>query len=156
MQVGLEKAIFFENDSQRARLEALVEGGVDYKTDLGEGWTIAVALAHLAFWDRRAAGLLHRWDVEGSLPDTVDVNLLNATLLPEWSVLDPERAARLAIEAAALVDAAVETLDPDKADAIMMIGNQFIVDRGRHRRDHLDQIEQALGIKIDQSFLKAS
>ena len=154
--MGIEKAVLLENNSQRARLEALVEGGVDYTTDLGEGWNISVALAHLAFWDRRAAGLLHRWDVEGSLPDPVDVNLLNATLLPEWSALDPERAAQLASEAAVLVDAAVETLDPDKADAIVMIGNQFIVDRGRHRREHLDQIEQALGIEADQSFLKAS
>lgn len=143
--MGLEKAVFAGNETQRARLKALVERGIDYSRELGGGWTIGVALAHMAFWDRRAAGLLRRWDVEGSLPDPVDENLLNATLLPEWLVIDPERAAELAVAAAELVDAAIKALDADKADAIVMIGNQFLVDRSGHRREHLDQIERALG-----------
>ena len=144
MQVGLKSAVFSENDAQRDRLTALIKSGIDYQTDMGEGWTVAVALAHMAFWDRRAAGLLRRWDVEGSLPDPVDETLMNATLLPEWSVLDPDRAAELAMAAAELVDAAVEALDPAKADAIVMIGNQLLINRGQQRSEHLDRIERAL------------
>lgn len=144
--MGIENAILRENDAQRARLDALIQSGIDYKTDIGEGWTIAITLAKMAFWDRRAAGLLHRWDVEGSLPDAVDEALLNATLLPEWSALDPDRAAELAVSAAAQVDAAIESLDAMKADAIVMIGNHYLVDRGKHRRENLDKIERALGL----------
>ncbi len=140
----VEDIVIRENDAQRARLETLVSSGIHFGQELGNGWTVAVALAHMAFWDRRAAGLLHRWAVEGSLPDPVDDDLMNATLLPEWLALDPKRAAELAVAAAVLVDAAIEALDADKADAIVMIGNQYLVERGKHRQQHLDQIELAL------------
>ena len=142
--MGIEKAVLGENDVQRARLSTLIESGIDYSRELGGGWPAAAALAQMVFWDRRAAGLLHRWDVEGSLPDAVDEALLNATLLPEWSLLDPDRAAALAVAAAAQVDATVEALDAAKADAIVMIGIQFLVNRGEHRGERLDKIERAL------------
>ena len=54
--------------------------------NLDNGWTVAAALAHLAFWDCRAALLLRRWEQKGTLPDDPDMDLLNEALLEEWQV----------------------------------------------------------------------
>ncbi len=141
----INKEVLQNNAEQLSRLERLVERGVDLKQDLGGGWTVSVAFAHMAFWDRRAVGLLRLWDGEGKLPDSIYEDLLNDVLLSEWQAIEPETSAQLAIDAAREVNAAVETLDPDKANAISMMGNQFMLARGNHRREHLDQIEEALG-----------
>ncbi len=143
--MSVDSDVLKNNADQLTRLEALVERGVDYSCDLGDGWTVAVAMAHMAFWDRRAVGLLKLWDGEGLLPDSVYEDLLNNVLLAEWQAIAPEQSAQLAIEAARAVNAAVRALDGDKAAAIAMIGNNFMLARGEHRREHLDQIEQALG-----------
>ncbi|MBM3947974.1 MAG: hypothetical protein FJ312_01785 [SAR202 cluster bacterium] len=74
--------ILDDNASQRRRLEALVSRLTDDDRDVGNSWTIAASLAHLAFWDRRAALLLRRWERKGPQPDEPDVDLLNEALLP--------------------------------------------------------------------------
>lgn len=142
--LGIDQAILVNNAEQLARLEALVGQGVDLEQDLGGGWTVSVALAHMAFWDRRAVGLLKLWDGEGRLPDSIYEDELNDVLLPEWQAIEPRRSAQLAVEAARSVNAAVEAMDGDKAEAISMMGNEFMLARGSHRREHLDQIEEAL------------
>jgi len=50
-----------ENTRERERLRFLVEGLTDEQlsTPLGTDWTIAVALAHLAFWDQRSLVLTY-------------------------------------------------------------------------------------------------
>ena len=134
-----------ENAKQTARLEELLSRDIDLSADAGGGWTVAVVLAHMAFWDRRATGLLKLWDEEGRLPDAVNDDLLNEVLLPEWLAMDPRAAGALALDAAKKVDEAVQALPSDKAEAIEMMGNGFMLTRGDHRREHIDQIEQALG-----------
>ena len=143
--MSVEKSIISGNKAQTQRLKKLLETNPDLSLSLGAGWTVGVALAHMAFWDRRVARLLKRWQDEGALPDGVDSGLLNEVLLPEWQSLDPKKAAALAVQAAQDGDAAIENADPDKADAIVMMGYQNLLDRSRHRREHLDQIENALG-----------
>ncbi len=144
-RLGIDEGILRDNAEQLARLEALAAREIDFSRDLGGGWTVGVALAHMAFWDRRAVGLLKLWDGEGRLPDSIYEDLLNDLLLPEWLAIEPPKAMELAVDAARAVNAAVESLEPDKADAIVMMGNQFMLARGNHRREHLDQIEEALG-----------
>lgn len=144
-KLGIDKALLQENSEQLARLEALAQKGVDLGQDLGQGWTVSVALAHMAFRDRRAVGLLKLWDGEGRLPDSIYEGEMNDVLLPEWQAIEASRALQLAVDAARAVNTAVESLDGDKAEAIVMIGNEFILARGRHRKEHLDQIEQGLG-----------
>ncbi len=109
--------------------------------DLGNGWTVSVALAHLAFWDRLAALTLQRWE-RGDIPsDEAEPDLLNDALIEEWRALSPRQAADLAVAAARLVDAAVEALDARTAAAVQARGKEWLLRRGVHRREHLDQIE---------------
>ena len=143
--MSVEKSILAGNKAQTLRLKELIESNPDLSLSLGEGWTVSVALAHIAFWDRRVERLLKRWEQDGALPDAVDSALLNEVLLPEWQSLDPTKAAGLALQAAIDGDAAVENADPEKAGAIVMMGYQNLLDRSKHRREHLDQIEAALG-----------
>jgi hypothetical protein len=141
----VDTSIIEGNRNQTERLKTLIASRPDLSCSLGEGWTVAVALAHMAFWDRRVARLLKRWQDEGALPDGLDSDLLNEVLLVEWQSLVPEQAAALALQAAIDGDSAIENADPEKADAIVMMGYQNLLDRSKHRSEHLDQIESALG-----------
>ena len=139
-----------ENEAQRARLAALVGelGDADLARSLGGGWTVATALAHLAFWDRRATLLLDLW-ARGQTPladepEWYGSDVLNQALLAEWLVLPPREAARLALEAAESVDRKIETLDAAVAAAISERGESWRLQRSTHRREHIEQIERAL------------
>jgi hypothetical protein len=106
---------------------------------------VAVALAHLAFWDRRAALLLDYWRKHGTEPDDhPDDDILNDALLDEWRLLSVRQAGELAIAAARAVNAAVEALDSKTANLIVAAGDDWLLHRGRHRREHLDHIERAI------------
>ena len=52
----VDRSFVAENSRQRDRLKALVGrlSDGDLRRPLGEGWTVSTALAHMAFWDRRA------------------------------------------------------------------------------------------------------
>jgi hypothetical protein len=80
----IDPSIVADNTFQRQRLEALVSRLTNDDRELSNGWTVAAALAHLAFWDRRARLLLRRWERKGTPPDEPDVDLLNEALLEEW------------------------------------------------------------------------
>ena len=138
-----------ENEAQRERLAALVGdlGDADLERSLGGGWTVAMSLAHLAFWDRRATLLLDHWE-RGESPPADEPgwysDLLNETLLVQWRALPPRETARLALEAAAGVDRKIETLDAAVAAAISERGESWRLQRSTHRREHIEQIERAL------------
>jgi hypothetical protein len=109
---------------------------------------VAVALAHLAFWDRCALLVLGRWE-RGERPPVVESEwpgdeVINGALLAEWQALPPPEAARLVIEGAHAVDAHVARLDAGMLEAIVAGGESWLVGRALHRREHLDQIERAL------------
>ena len=140
----IDLTILADNAAQLRRVEALTANLSDGQRDLGGGWTVAVALAHLAFWDRRAALLIQRWEQHDTLPDEVEDDLLNTALLVEWQALSPQQAANLALSAARAVNAAVEALSPRTTDAIKARGDDWLLQRSNHRREHLDQIELAL------------
>ena len=117
--------------------------------DLGGGWTVSMALAHLAFWDgwHRA-----RWQhaAETGLvapPPVADEvsNRANEALEPTWRALAPDRAAALALEAADAADAFIAGLSDASVDAAREAGGGRWVDRWPHRQDHVDQIRRALG-----------
>ena len=142
----IDPAMVNENAAERRRLEALAGrlSDADLQRDLGDGWTVAVALAHLAFWDRRAVLVLERWQRDGKLPDDPEADLLNDSLLDEWRLLPPRRAAELAVAAAQAVDLTIERLDARVADAVRGRGEDWRLRRAAHRREHLDQIDRAL------------
>ena len=56
---------------------------------VGEHWTVAIALAHIAFWDRRVMLVLDRTEQDGKLfKGEIDV-LVNDASLPMWAAIPP-------------------------------------------------------------------
>jgi hypothetical protein len=108
------------------------------------GWTIAVALAHLAFWDQRSLVLMRKWKMSGVAPSPIDVDVTNDSLLPLWLALPPRAAANLAVSAAEAIDRELEEAPPELFSAIEDLGDRFRLYRSEHRKLHLDQIEQFL------------
>jgi hypothetical protein len=141
------KSFIVENTRERERLYALVNRITDEEltcTLYEEGWTIAVALAHLAFWDTRRIILLKRWKKEGVAPSPSDDDVLNDTLLPFFIKLDPREAARLAALSAITLDRELERLSPEMITAIEKLGDRHALNRAIHRKMHLDDIEALL------------
>jgi hypothetical protein len=137
---------------QRRRLEELVRRLTDEQlaTRMGEHWTVAVALAHMSFWDRRAATLVEAWRRQGtiqSVGEGVDTSeVLNDALLPTWRALPPRAAAEEAVAAARAADGILDEAGPTMVEQIMSAGPSINPARGIHRAEHLDEIERTLGL----------
>jgi hypothetical protein len=110
---------------------------------VGEHWTVAITLAHLAFWDRRALYVLDMTEREGKLfiPE-IDI-FVNDLSLPLWAAIPPRQAARLAVEAAEEVDRRLETFPPSLLEQIYTYNQRWVV-RALHRGEHLDEADAAL------------
>ena len=79
---------------------------------VGEHWTVAIVLAHLAFWDRRVMYVLDMTERDGKLfiPE-IDI-FVNDLSLPLWAAIPPREAARIAIETAETLDKRLEEFPP--------------------------------------------
>ncbi len=62
-----------------------------------------------------------------------------------WRALSPEAVAELVDAAATAVDGVLATLPDASVDAVLAEGRPRLLDRSRHRDEHLDAIEAALG-----------
>lgn len=111
---------------------------------LPRGWTVAVALAHIAFWDRQRLCLMQCWAPGQPARGAYDGEVFNDTLLPFLQMIPPEQAAAAAVRSAEEVDAFLLAV-PDEvvADALSRPDPPNL-DRGSHRDYHLERIEQAL------------
>jgi len=145
----MDADIVANNTRTESRLRELVArlGEAELARPVGGGWTIATVLAHLAFWDRRQRLLLQYWN-RGEPPPAGEPewysDVLNEALTPEWLVIPPAEAARLAVEAAEAVDAQVERLAERTVDEIVARDDRWRLARSWHREEHLEQIERAL------------
>ena len=141
-----ERSYVARNAAARERLRVLVARLSDdeLRRPLGDGWTVAAALAHLTFWDRRVVVLLDRWEREGPGPSPVDVEVINRALLPVWLALPGRAAAEAAVAAADEVDRRLELLPSHLIEAVLAEGSPVKPDRANHRAKHLDEIERAL------------
>ena len=135
-----------ENTRQRERLRALLAriNDQDLARPLGDGWTVAGFLGHLAFWDSRALLLIKRWKQTGVKPSPVDVDGINDAMKPLLLAIPPRRIAEMAMEAATAIDKEIEVLSPDLIAQIEAQGTNFRLNRGLHRKAHMDQIETAI------------
>jgi len=130
------------NRESQQRLRRLVErlSDDDLLRPLPDGWIIADTLAHLAFYDRRAAILLRRFAQEGVFASPYDYDTINEGLPHLTRLIPPRAAAHEAIAAATAADeaaaATAETLIPE----IRRL-NQVKLDRSEHRNTHLNDIE---------------
>jgi hypothetical protein len=146
-----ERAFANDNRAATADLRALVEtlSDADLAVDLGEGWNVAMALAHLAFWDEwHVARWLHAAG-EGELAppavDSVITNRANEALLATWRALPARAAATLVLDAADAADAYVADLADDALDTARERDGSRWFERAPHRRDHIGQISRAIG-----------
>lgn len=138
-----------ENDRERARLTALVEGlsDADLSKPVTPEWSIADMLGHIAFWDGRASMLAKKlaagqgWSKEDYETDEVDS--LNAAAAELLKRLPPRQVAELALEMAADADARVARLPAEKMWP-QDRESPLNCERSGHRAEHLDQIEAAL------------
>jgi hypothetical protein len=92
----------------------------DLRRRVGDHWTVAITLAHLAFWDRRALDALDRTAREGKVTELEIDLVVNDLSLPLWAAIPPREAVRLAIEAAQAVDARVDD-NPSEHRAMSLV-----------------------------------
>ncbi|MHB8084832.1 MAG: maleylpyruvate isomerase N-terminal domain-containing protein [Dehalococcoidia bacterium] len=133
-----------ENARERERLRNLVNNISDEELMLAlnvEGWTVAVALAHLAFWDDRRLVLVRRWKTKGVTPSPIDADIVNDALVPLLLAIPPRKAANLSILAAEALDRELEEASPDLLAAMEALEDIHAVNRAIHRKMHLDEIE---------------
>lgn len=133
------------NRTATNRIRALAAHLTDLEMQhpVGEHWTVAIALAHLAFWDRRVMAILDKTEHEGKL-FTLEIDLaVNDLSLPLWAAIPPRDAARLAIAAAETLDKRLEGFPATLLEAIYSY-NQRCVVRAWHRNAHLDKVDAAL------------
>lgn len=143
----MDRPFVAENARERQRLRSLVKGLTDQELSLslGTDWTVAVALAHLAFWDQRALALLRQSKASGVEPSTIDVDVTNESLLPICLAIPPRAAADLAVSSAEAIDRELEEAPAELIAAMEGLGERFRLYRSDHRKLHLDQIEGLLG-----------
>jgi hypothetical protein len=135
------------NAASRERLRTLAESAdeLDLRRPLGDGWTVAVALAHLAFWDRFVRARWDRYLQDGVIDDLPEgfVDLANSAGLPQWLALDPHRCVEVALDAAEAIDGLIERLPPAAVEDVVESGRPGMIDRSLHRSSHLDDVERA-------------
>jgi hypothetical protein len=136
-----------DNSRERERLHKLVERITDKELKLviyKEGWTIAVILAHLAFWDERRRVMVKIWKQKGVAQSPYFEDIFNDALLPILLLIPPRKAANLAVLTAEALDKELEELSPEMIKSIEALKEAFALDRAMHRKMHLDEIEAFL------------
>lgn len=143
----MDQPFVVENARERGRLSRLVDRMTDKEltfTLYAEGWTIAVALAHLAFWDQRSLILLRKWEKSRVEPSAVDTDTINDALLPFFLAIPPRTAANLAVSSAEAIDMELEEVPPELVAEIQRLGDENRLYRSIHRKMHIDEIEAFL------------
>jgi hypothetical protein len=134
-----------EHDESRERLRALVDRLTDEQLaqPLGDGWTAAALLAHIAFWERAAVLVYRQQQLGTAAYPILDEDVTNNALLPEWLALPPRVAVQLVLDAVEEVDRIVA----EQGDAVISPHedeDQFVgMARAGHRIYHIREIERA-------------
>jgi ribosomal protein S18 acetylase RimI-like enzyme len=138
------------NDRNRVQTQRLKDlrrlGEVDLRRPVGDHWTIAVALAHIEYWDGRAVGGLEAWRRHGLQLTlwTNDEAVVNDIRLRFWRELSPTEVLEQAIKTAEVLDRIVAELGPGEAE-VVAAQRYRVLDRSLHRSQHLDEVDRALG-----------
>jgi hypothetical protein len=110
---------------------------------VGKNWTVAITLAHLAFWDGRVMHALEKTERDGKLfiPE-IDLSV-NDFSTPLWAAIPPREASVIAIETAESLDVRLENFSAALLEEIYNY-NKRLVFRALHRNEHLDEVDAAL------------
>ncbi|WP_423224635.1 DinB family protein [Candidatus Amarolinea aalborgensis] len=141
----LDRSFVERNRASTDRIRALAArlSDVEMQHPVGEHWTVAIALAHLAFWDRRVLYVLDMTERDGALfIPQIDI-FVNDLSLPLWAAIPPRAAAQIAIETAEALDARLESYPAALLEEIHAYNQRWVV-RALHRNEHLDEVDAAL------------
>ena len=134
-----------QNRASTERIRALVArlSDEEMQTKVGEHWTVSIALAHLAWWDRRVMYVLDMTERDGKLfiPE-IDI-FVNDLSLPLWAVIPARDAARICIETSETLDKRLEEYSPELLEEIYNYNKRWVI-RALHRNEHLDEVDVAL------------
>jgi len=115
----------------------------DFDRRLGNGWTVAEALCHLAFWDRVVLGRVERWERDGVEPVILDMRSadpINDGVHMMFGAVSGREAVRMVIESAERIDAKVAALRPEMIEEFGARGLDRMLHRHLHRREHLSKL----------------
>ena len=145
----MDRSHDLETDAERERLRRLVARLSDDELArlMPGGWTVAAVLAHAAYWDARAISWMDKWgpDGEPSTYEDENTDAVNDAAKPLCLALRPRDAADLALRVAEEADGRIRALSDAMLTKIAAVGGPpFNLSRAIHRREHLDEIEEAL------------
>ncbi len=142
--MAIDRSFIERNRAATERIRRLSHlSDAELLTRVGEQWTVAVVLAHLAFWDRKILTVLDRTEQDGKMYAPVIDGIVNDLSLPLWAAIPPHKAACLALEAAEALDRRLEEY-PEQWLERVYVNNPRWVERSMHRNAHLDEAEEAL------------
>lgn len=139
------------NAASRERLRRLIASATDddLRRTVDEGWTAAGTLAHIAFWDRvthaRWKAILGGQRIENTIFPSDGIHWTNEAGLPQWNALPPRAAAEDALHAAEELDGLINGLPAWAIEHAKAQGRPGMLDRDRHRGQHLERIAEGLG-----------
>ena len=142
--MALDRTFIERNRASRERIRATAAlSDAQLQTRVGEHWTVAIVLAHLAFWDRRVMYVLEMTERDQKLfiPE-IDI-FVNDLSLPLWAAIPPKEAGRIAVETAGEVDRRLESYPENLLEEIYAYNRRW-VERWLHRGQHLDEADAAL------------
>ena len=141
-----------QNRASTERIRALITrlSDEEMQTKVGKHWTVAIALAHLAFWDRRVMHILDLTERAGNLVDLEIDIVVNDLSLPLWAVIPAREAARICIETSEALDKRLEEFSPELLEELYHHNKRWVV-RALHRNEHLDEVDAALKTSIESS-----
>jgi uncharacterized damage-inducible protein DinB len=145
-----DRSYVAQNDAERQRLKAFVASlaDADIARPVGQHWTVAVALVHLAFWDRLWLAKFEEWQRTGTVimpPADADAcqKDINDGMLVWWRTIAPVHARHEVVAAAEAVDSKAEQLDESLVKQIVAVRPRTLI-RAIHRREVLNELERVL------------
>jgi hypothetical protein len=141
----MDRSFVERNRASTERIRKLTGGLTEAQLQqpVGADWTVAVALAHLAFWDRRVQFVLDRTEREGKLSAVELDVIVNDLLLSTWELVPGDQARQLAVETAEALDKRLESFPAGLLEQVNAHNPRWVL-RALHRNEHLDEVEQAL------------
>ena len=141
----LDPTYIDQNRASTERIRALIArlSDEEMQTKVGEHWTVSIALAHLAWWDRRVMYVLDMTEKDNKLfiPE-IDI-FVNDLSWPLWAVIPPRDAARICIETSETLDKRLEEYSQELLEKIYNYNKRWVI-RALHRNEHLDEVDAAL------------
>src|SRR5262249_44322093 len=111
---------------------------------LPNGWSVAGALGHIAFWDRQRLCLMRQWAAGKEATGAYDGDVFNAASQPMLEIIPRERLADFALKTAEEIDRFLLEVPTPVVEAALARPDAPNLDRGSHRAHHLDAVEKAL------------